>query len=181
MLLLNKFKKSSGQALVEAALIAPLIIFFLFTVIWFARVMLTWQQITGAARYGTDLIVYTPYSEDFIKKDVRNYLCHGNNIGRTLDRDPKVLDIKVKANDAAATDYTLNIGNISKFNPLNIAKNIKDLVPFVGAVPSYVEITYEYKIPRILRITGNDHITIKARSEVLSGDASARYKKRRKR
>ncbi|MDR0819943.1 MAG: pilus assembly protein [Endomicrobium sp.] len=48
------FKQSRGQALVEAALIVPPIILFLFTVIWFACVMLTWQQISTAARYGTD-------------------------------------------------------------------------------------------------------------------------------
>ena len=84
-----------GQALIEAALTAPLIIFFLFTIIWFGRVVLTWQQLVGAARYGTDLIAYTPYSEEEISRDIRNYLCHGNNIGRTLDRSTDTLKIEV--------------------------------------------------------------------------------------
>lgn len=164
--------------MVEAALIAPLIIFFLFTVVWFARVMLTWQQITGAARYGTDLIAYTSYSKKFIEKDIRHYLCHGNNIGRTLDSDPKILRIKVEARDAKKSDFSLGIKNIADFNPLNIVQNIKNLSP-IGPDKSYVEIEYDYKIPKIMRITGNEYLTIRAKSEVLSGDASAGYKKRR--
>jgi hypothetical protein len=140
--------------------------------------MLTWQQITGAARYGTDLIAYTPYSERFIKKDIRHYLCHGNNIGRTLDSNPEILDINVKIHDAPRSDFSLSVKNISNFNPLDMIQSVKGLSP-AGVEKSSVEIKYKYKIPRLLRIAGREYLTIKSKSEVLSGDASAGYKKRR--
>jgi Flp pilus assembly protein TadG len=41
MVCLKFVKQSKGQALIEAALVVPLIIIFLFAVLWFVRIMLT--------------------------------------------------------------------------------------------------------------------------------------------
>ncbi|AKL97811.1 TadE family protein [Endomicrobium proavitum] len=167
--------RSKGQSLVEAALFMPLIVFFLFAVVWFARVALTWQQLTGAARYGTDLLVYTRYSEDTIKGFIINYLCHSSNIGRTLDREK--LNVVVKANDSQKLDYSLSLDNIANFSPTELVK-LKDSLLAVNLKKSYVELVYTYKIPPILKFTGRENIEIKARSEILSGTGSSSETKR---
>lgn len=179
MFIFKCFGKSKGQSLVEAALTAPLIVFFLFTIIWFAGVMLTWQQITGAARYGTDMIAYTDFSKNSIENNIRNYLCHRNTIGRTLNPDRNILDINVNINDQKPMDYTLSIKNIQSFNPLNFLEQIQGIAPGFIAEKSSVIITYKYKLPRILRTTGREFLEIKARSEVLSGFGGAGQRKRR--
>ncbi|MDR1196268.1 MAG: pilus assembly protein [Endomicrobium sp.] len=169
-------KRNRGQALVEAALTAPLIIFFLFTIIWFGRIMLTWQQIVSAARYGTDLIAYTPYSKEEIKRDIVNYLCHGNNIGRILSRDH--LDVKVEINDLnRPIDFSLSLDNIGAFNPANIYDMIKNSNP-IEPTMSYVEIKYKYKVPPILKFY-REEIYIKTRLEVLSDSGSVGRNRRR--
>jgi Flp pilus assembly protein TadG len=166
---------SKGQALVEAALIAPLIVFFLFTIIWFGSVMLTWQQLVGAARYGTDLIAYTPLSKNAIKQDIINYLCHERTVGRILDKNK--LDIDVETKDAVPINFTLSIENIFSSNFVSMVKTVKDISMFPDK--SYVEVRYKYRFPRVISaISGREEFWLKARSELLSGDASAGYKKR---
>ncbi|MDR1942503.1 MAG: pilus assembly protein [Endomicrobium sp.] len=177
MFLFNKNGKSSGQALAEAALIAPLIVFFLFTVIWFARIMLTWQQLTSAARYGMDLISYTPFSKNVIKQEITNYLCNDKTIGRILD--PQNLDIDVKIHDAKKINTTFEFENISSFNPLKIVDEVKDLFALT-AEKSYVEVSYKYRAPAALRAAGREEFKIKARCEVLSGTGSYGAQEREK-
>lgn len=164
-----------GQSIVEAALIMPLIVFFLFTIIWFAQIMLTWQQIIGAARYGTDLIAYTPFSQAYIKRDIADYLCNENNIGRVLNRDR--LEINVEIKDIKKIDYSLKFDDISHFNPFEILENIQALNP-ISEDKSYVEIIYRFELPFVLKAVGKDEIKIRAYSEVLSGAASAGTKDR---
>lgn len=169
-----------GQALIEAALTAPLIIFFLFTIIWFGRVVLTWQQLVGAARYGTDLIAYTPYSEEEISRDIRNYLCHGNNIGRTLDRSTDTLKIEVHAADFPSIDYSA----VNILNPMRIINNFHAVFELfkssLSPELSYVEISYKFKTPPVFRLY-KEYITIKAKSEVLTGSGvPVEEKERRK-
>jgi hypothetical protein len=165
----------AGQALVEAALIAPLIVFFLFGIIWFAGVVLTWQQLVGAARYGTDLLVYTPLGDTAIKRDITNYLCNKKTAGRILDSNK--LDIKIVFKDAVPINYTLSFENIFSSEFFSKINTIKDLFPVPET--SYIEIRYKYKAPRLLRlVSGREDFWLKTRSEVLTGDGSAGYNKR---
>ncbi len=168
MLYLTAFKKSKGQALVEAALIAPLIVLFLFTVIWFARVMLTWQQLITAARYGTDMMAYTPFSKTYIEKDIENYLCSAGNVGRILERDK--LTVEAVPKDYKKQDFTVSFSNLESFNPLNLAERAKGILPV--AAKSYVKITYKYRLPPLFRIAGREDFEIRAYSEVLTGTGS---------
>lgn len=182
MFILKRFGKSKGQALVEAALTAPLIVFFLFTVIWFAGVMLTWQQITGAARYGSDLIAYTDFSQNSIENNIRSYLCDSHTIGRTLNPDRNVLKINVDIKDQPPMDYSINIDslkNLINYNPFNLLRHFQNIAPSFVAGTSSVEINYEYRLPAVLRIAGRESLTIKARSEVLTGFGGAGQKRRR--
>jgi len=177
MFYFKRFGNSKGQALVEAALTAPLIVFFLFMIIWFARIMLTWQQITGAARYGTDMIAYTSFSKEDIGKYITNYLCDKGNIGRTLDSSTATLHIDVNIHDQPPHDYSLSlIKNIKNFNPVGLADTVKNILPVVQN--SSVTITYTYKTPPVMHIVGIPELNIKAYSEVLSGTGSAGQKKR---
>ena len=76
-----------GQAFTEAIFIFPIIIVLIFSVVWFARVLLTWQQLVSATRYGTDMIANTTLSGEDIKKDIKNYLTNKMIEGRRLDTD----------------------------------------------------------------------------------------------
>ncbi|MDR3195284.1 MAG: pilus assembly protein [Endomicrobium sp.] len=179
MICLN-IKQSRGQALVEAALVAPLIILFLFAILWFARIMLTWQQISTAARYGADLLVYTHFSVKYIEGDMKDYLCAANTIGRTID--PKKLTIRIEANDYKPIKYDFDITNSSSFailNPANLFDALKAFAPGLSK-KSFVEITYAYNIPNILKIIGTDSIKITARASVLSGTGSVGALQRQK-
>ena len=185
----KNLRNKKGQALLEAALIAPLIIFFLFAVIWFGRIMLTWQQITGAARYGTDLIAYTSYTEKQIEDDIRNYLCHHSNIGRTLSSTTVHIDVHFSTprfpsmNYTSVSDKEFNNENINDFKADSIFSGLTDIVLGISKMfadpidmeksMSYVEISYKYKTPLILSALKED-IEIKARSEVLSGTGNAK-------
>lgn len=195
-------KNKNGQALVEAALTAPLIVFFLFTIIWFGGIMLTWQQITGAARYGTDMIAYTPYDKRYIENEIKNYLCSNLTIGRVLDRNQLEIEISIK-DLKEPIDFTLdNVINESllDINPIKIIENLigvfdklknqientwdvvnpKNLIN-PDANKSFVEIRYNYKAPRVMSIfMQDDHIQIKARSTVLvdSGSSGSRLTER---
>jgi hypothetical protein len=89
-----------GQALVESLFFIPLIAMIIVAIAWFSRVVITRQQLLSAARYGTDLIVYTPLSEDDIRREIRYYLTHRWNKGRTLDpARMKDTDIRIVIND----------------------------------------------------------------------------------
>jgi len=174
---LKHLKQSRGQALVEGALFAPLIVFFLFTVLWFAGVMLTWQQISTAARYGTDLIAYTSFSGEYIESDIRDYLCNVKTIGRILNSDR--LDIRIEINDYESAEYNFDISDIVEATPGRIFNAVMKLTPKLSK-SSVVEIRYLYKIPKIFKILGREFIELKARSEVLSGVGSQRVLKRQR-
>ncbi|MDR2395532.1 MAG: pilus assembly protein [Endomicrobium sp.] len=161
-------KQLRGQALVEAALIAPLIVVFLFAVVWFASLMLTWQQILTATEYGIDLITYTNFDKKYIENDIKNYLCDAKTLGRVLDLNRLI--VKVEINDYKPVDVDIDFikPDIPSFGSLDIVK---------GLVPknSFVEITYSYKIPKILKVIGKETIKIRSKLEVLSGTGSKKY------
>jgi len=174
---MKHLNNSRAQALVEAALIAPLIVVFLFSVIWFARIALTWQQITGAAKYGTDLLAYTPLSASSIKRKITSYLCSEKNVGRILDS--KKLSVSVDPQDAKAMDFKLSIENITDGKLLNVLENIDDIS--IAPKKSSVKIEYSYKMPPVLKLaSGKSELKIKARSEVLTGFASSNSTERKK-
>ncbi|MDR0723942.1 MAG: pilus assembly protein [Endomicrobium sp.] len=161
------FKQLRGQALVEAALIVPLIVVFLFTIVWFASLVLTWQQIVTATKYGIDLIAYTDFDKKYIENDIKDYLCNAKTLGRVLDSNR--LTIEIQINDYKSVDVDLQ--DITNLNSLNVFSSIKGLIP----KKSFVELTYSYKMPRILKVIGKDNIKISSRLEVLSGTGSSKF------
>lgn len=168
MSLLKKIKTNKGQSLVEAAITAPLIVFFLFSLVWFARVALTWQQIISASRFGIDLITYTDQSKENIEIQIYNYLCDSGNVGRTLDRNK--LTVTANPKDCEEINYTITLSNIfgGILNPGRLLDNLKSVTPEL-LDKSSVEITYQYKIPFIFKVTGTEYVTIRHKAEVLSG------------
>ncbi|MDR3112705.1 MAG: pilus assembly protein [Elusimicrobiota bacterium] len=174
---LNLIKKQGGQALIEAVFFIPIILLFLVAIIWFSRVMLTYQQMHTAAKYGSDLIAYTPFSQKYIKSDIGDYLCNSNNIGRILD--PNKLEVLVELNDYTPVDYNFSIPNISDFDPSKFASELGGF-SFDESKTSYVEVKYSYEIPKLLQITGRQNITLKVRLELLSGCGNKGYSGRQK-
>lgn len=153
-------KNKKGQAFTEALFIFPIIIVLIFSVVWFARVLLTWQQLVSATRYGTDMIVNTNLSSDDIKKDIKNYLTNKMIEGRRLDID-KIKEITVDIKEYNGISY--NITDLSK-----ISNFIQGL--FVPANElSTVSISYSYDLPKIMNIIGMDEFLIKAKLSVLAG------------
>ncbi|MFA7074071.1 MAG: TadE/TadG family type IV pilus assembly protein [Endomicrobiaceae bacterium] len=157
-------KNRKGNAFVEAVFILPLMAVMIVSVIWFARVLLTWQQLVSAARYGTDLIANTSVSAEDIKKDIENYLTHRMIDGRRLDIN-SIKEIKVEIKDYP--EVNIDVKNFSKiFNDINgLLKGL--LLPESDV--SGVMITYTYNLPLIMRFTGLKELNISAKSSVLSG------------
>ena len=160
------FKQLRWQTLVEAALIAPLIVVFLFAVVWFASLMLTWQQILTATKYGIDLITYTNFDRKYIENDIKNYLCDAKTLGRILDLNRLIVTVEI--NDYKPVDIDFIKPDITSFSSLDIVK---------GLIPknSFVEIIYSYKIPKILKVIGRGNIKIKSKLEVLSGTGNPKF------
>ncbi len=154
------FLNNKGQAFLEGVFILPVIVVLIFSVVWFARVFLTWQQLISATRYGTDMIVNTSLSKEDIKKDIENYLTHRMIEGRKLDKE-KIKEINIDIKDYSVAD--INVLDMSKL--LTATKSL--FVP--SAEMSSVSITYAYDMPKILKWAGKDDFEIKTKLSVLSG------------
>ena len=153
-------KNRKGQAFTEAVFVFPIIIVLIFSVVWFAKVLLTWQQLVSATRYGTDMIANTNLSCDDIKKDIKNYLTNKMIEGRRLDIN-KIKNISVDIKDYNGIDY--NITDLS--NVSNIVQGL-----FIPANElSTVSISYSYELPKIMNIVGIEEFTIKTKLSVLAG------------
>ncbi len=153
-----------GQAFAEAVFIFPIMAVTIFSVIWFARVVLTWQQLVSGARYGTDMIANTSLSAADIKKDIENYLTNRMIDGRRLDKE-KIKEIKIDINDYPRISF--EISDLPGFFS-NAAGLIKGFV-VPGSDVSSVSITYSYDIPKLINFTGLKKFEIHVRSSVLSG------------
>ena len=148
-----------GQALVENILIVPLIVVIIVMIFWFARLLLTKQQLIMAARYGTDLIAYSTMDEDGVRREVKDYLCGEDAEGRRLDPS-KLSDKNIKVNIERCEKVTVT----NVFKPMSFT-------------PSTVEIYYDFETPKLFSAwsgyIGGDGLAAKlrisARSEVLAG------------
>jgi len=163
---MNKGRK--GQALVESLLLIPALAMIVFAIVWFSRLAITRQQLLSAARYGTDLILFTDLSDNEIRQELRNYLSHRWNKGRRLD--PQKLgdeNIVVKIDNFELPGF----GMADYFFPLAFAlkmeKPLKKLA-FPLQHTSYVEIYYQFNTPGIFAFLGKRHIFVSARSEVIA-------------
>jgi len=153
-----------AQAFTEALFILPIMVVLIFFIIWTARVLLTWQQLITATRYGTDMIVNTNLSSNDIKTDIENYLTHKNIEGRRLDIN-KIKEINVDIKQYGPIDISFkNLPNLFN-NSVNIVKGI--VLP--TSQMSSVSITYIYELPKFLNIVGLKEFEIKTKLSVLAG------------
>jgi uncharacterized protein (UPF0333 family) len=157
-------QNNKGQALTELALMAPVLILFIIAVIWFARVLLTWQQLVSASRYGTDMIANTTLSAKEIKQDIQNYLTHHWIEGRQLDKN-QIKEIKVDIKDYPK--LSLNITDLPS-SLANIDELIKGFV-LPSKDLSRIAIAYEYDIPKLISLTTGEKLDLIIESGVLSG------------
>ena len=153
-------RNKKGQAFTEAVFIFPIIVALIFSVVWFARVLLTWQQLISATRYGTDMISNTSLSSDDIKKDIENYLTNKMIEGRRLDIK-KIKEINVDIKDYQPVSY--NLTDLSK-----ISNFVQGLFVPTNEL-STVSISYSYELPKIMNIVGMEEFTIKTKLSVLAG------------
>ena len=153
-------KNTKGQAFTEAIFVFPVIIVLIFSVIWFARVLLTWQQLVSATRYGTDMIANTTLSSDDIKKDIENYLTNKMIEGRRLDIEKiKEINIDIKKYEPISYNFT-DLSAISSF--------VQGL--FIPSTElSTVSISYSYDLPKIMNVVGMEEFTITTKLSVLAG------------
>ena len=164
-------RNEKGQAFTEAVFIFPIIVVLIFSVVWFARVLLTWQQLISATRYGTDIIANTNLSSDDIKKDIKNYLTNKMIEGRRLDID-KIKEINIEIKDYTPINY--NITDLSK-----ISNFVQGLFVPTNELSS-VSISYSYELPKIMNIVGMEEFTIKTKLSVLAGSGCKNNKNKRK-
>ncbi len=164
-------KNTKGQAFTEAIFVFPVIVVLIFSVIWFARVLLTWQQLVSATRYGTDMIANTTLSSDDIKKDIENYLTNKMIEGRRLNIEKiKEINIDIKKYEPISYNFT-DLSVISSFvQGLFIPSN--EL--------STVSISYSYDLPKIMNVVGMEEFVIKTKLSVLAGSGCKNKTHKRK-
>ena len=164
-------KNTKGQAFTEAIFVFPVIIVLIFSVVWFARVLLTWQQLVSATRYGTDMIANTTLSSDDIKKDIENYLTNKMIEGRRLNIEKiKEINIDIKKYEPISYNFT-DLSVISSFvQGLFIPSN--EL--------STVSISYSYDLPKIMNVVGMEEFVIKTKLSVLAGSGCKNKTHKRK-
>jgi hypothetical protein len=147
---------------------------------FFSRVLITRQQLVMAARYGTDMILYTKLSESQIKQEIRNYLSDPNLRGRKLD--PAVLtdqNIVVVMRDTEFVVPSFSLYDSAMHLP-QLVRNIYRMFDGISRPydkTSYVEIYYPFDFPGIFSVWGTylpmtnlpTSITVSGRSEVLAG------------
>ena len=170
-----------GQTLVEVFFLVPVLVILISALFFFARVLITRQQLVMAARYGTDMILYTQLNQQQIKQEIRNYLSDPHLSGRKLDPD------KLTDNDMVIVDHSQDF-QIPDFtimsiftNPNQALSKLRGIISGIG-VPfnntSYVEIYYKFDVPGIFNAMGSylpgpakmpSVITVSGRSEVLAG------------
>lgn len=152
--------RSKGQALVENILLLPILCIMISMIVWFSRLVITRQQILTAARYGTDMIVYTKMDESEIRQEIKNYLTDQNIEGRRLN-PAKLPDDKIK----------IDIYRYPKTTVINASAP-------VNFTTSSVEIYYEFGVPTIFKAWSSyisnagelpEKIYMSGRSEVLAG------------
>ncbi len=163
-------KISKGQALTESIIMIPVMVMIFVSIVWFARILITRQQLVTAARYGTDLILYTNLNEGEIRQEIRNYLTHHWIKGRKLEASKLGEEnIKIKIEGYSIPDFNFD----DLMNPARIYDSLKLTVEGLLAPhnhTSWVEISYYFEIPRILSFMSNsDKFYISGRSEVLAG------------
>ncbi|MDR0486304.1 MAG: pilus assembly protein [Elusimicrobiota bacterium] len=167
---------SKGQALVEAALTIPTITLFLFAIFYFAHFCLTYQQLIGAARYGTDLIANTSLNEKEIEKDIRNYLCHKSTLGRTLNPDNLKIKVDLKEFKKMSLEFSAAekiAGALNQFavfagKAIIFNSRLPGIINIDKAASS-VEVIYYFKYPSVLKIAGRDSFELKVKNEILAG------------
>lgn len=179
MIVRTKFSNNKAQALLETLLIIPVFMVLLIGLFWFSRVLITKQQLTMAARYGTDLIASTNLSQSQIKKEVRNYLSDRNVEGRKLDPNKlgdENIVVKINSFNVPAFDGFEDVINPVKMGQLleNYIRLLKMPVSYSSELSS-VELSYEFGVPKIFSpgIGFAKTIKLKARSEVLAGTGCA--------
>jgi hypothetical protein len=140
-----------------------------FAIVWFSRILLTRQQLLSAARYGTDLIVYTSLSEDEVRQEIRNYLSHRWIEGRKLDAELLTDNrIKVKIDKFELPQFTMADYLVPTGFALRM-ESVMNILAFPQNHTSSVEIYYEFPMPALFHLFTRRTIHISARSEVIAG------------
>jgi len=161
-------KNKSGQALIEIILLLPLLVIMMSVITWYTRLLLTRQMLLTAARYGTDMLYYSPQADaGFVENWIKTYLADPGIEGRRLVKDK----IKVKIIDNRPGPVT-PFNAMTPINPFNLHNEA-----------TTVEVYYEFGMPTIFTAFSSyipnkgelpDKITISARSAVLAGTMAKR-------
>ena len=106
---MKRWRTERGTALVEAAIIIPILLLIAAGIFEFGRAFQTWQVLTNAAREGARMSVLPQGDASAIEAGVRQYMQDGRlplyaAAGVTVDREASIL---VNGNLEAATQVTV--------------------------------------------------------------------------
>lgn len=166
-----------GQSLVETLFMIPVFVITVSFILWFAQVLITKQQLVTAARYGTDLILYTKLNESEIQGEIKNYLCDRNIEGRKLNADSLPDEnIRVRIRDFQLPEFS-NPYDVLDPGKLSLLASASSRLYSPENDTSWVEIDYKFRFPRVLSAWSGffgsspfpEELTVSGRSEVLAG------------
>jgi len=106
----RKSRRSDGQALVEFALLVPLLIIIVLGIVEFGRIWMTMNVLASAAREGARVAAVTSPDHTQVETAVENTLSAANITGATItttDPDPDNNEVTVRVQ----IDYTVITGS----------------------------------------------------------------------
>ncbi len=106
---MRRWRTDRGTALVEAAIIIPILLLIAAGIFEFGRAYQTWQVLTNAAREGARMSVLPNGNASAVEAGVRQYLQNGQlplyaSAGVTVDR---AASVTVNGDPEAATQVTV--------------------------------------------------------------------------
>jgi Flp pilus assembly protein TadG len=106
----NLRRSERGTALVESAVVIPLLLFVCTGILEFGRAYQTWQVLTNAAREGARIAVLPGTGDDAVRTRVEEYMTSGA-LPRAGDADVDITrnnTISIGAGTATASRVTVN-------------------------------------------------------------------------
>ncbi len=110
---MTRTRNERGQALIEAALMIPLLLLIAVGIFEFGRAYQTWEILTNAAREGARMAILPSPDPEAIKQRVRDYMQAGSLDGystATVHVIPTTIDVNGTAVPASQVqiDYPFN-------------------------------------------------------------------------
>lgn len=104
---MRRARRQDGQALIEAALVIPMVLLIAIGIFEFGRAYQTWQILTNAAREGARMAIVPSPDLELVQARVKQYLIDGQLSAEAIEATT------ITVNRNASINVTLSTGTVS--------------------------------------------------------------------